>query len=126
MRTSDRGDLPPHSYNAAPEDNGKAQSMHLSYSIQVPKKKLLFKVPEWEMSVRVCVCVYLVQHFCGVCSRHAEASSGLCDRRCWKADHHDADFSLQHFSSKSPEQHQEQGLTHSAGITLSFFLRLFF
>lgn len=51
--------------------------------------------------------MYLVQHGSGMCCRQTEASSGLCDRRGWKADYHYPDFPLQHFPSKSPGQHQK-------------------
>lgn len=64
----------------------------------------------------MCVCVYLVQHGSGVCCRQTEASSGLRDRRGWKADYHYTDFPLQHFSSESPDRRQKQTET-----TISFY-----
>lgn len=53
-RTSGREDLPPHSYNRAPEDNGKSQSMYVSYISKVSKWETLVCVCTWFSISRVC------------------------------------------------------------------------
>ena len=66
-----------------------------------------------------CLCVYLVQHGSGVCRRHAEASSGLCDRRGWEADYHHADFPPKHFSRESPDPQQEESDFRHVGTNMT-------
>lgn len=109
VRTSDRVCLPARSDGAAPEDKEK-----VVHTLDSPLKKHPLK-SQRGIAANVCmpVHVYLVQHGSGVCCRQTEASSGLCDRRGWKADYHYTNFPLQHFSSKSPGQHQKTETTIS-------------